>query len=52
MIESQKARRRVANLVIHIVLIGLLAVFMGPFFWLLSTSFKTENEMFQIGTTE
>jgi len=43
-----QTRRRRANLVVHGALIGLLAVFMGPFFWLLSTSLKTNSAMFRM----
>ena len=45
---GQQARRRRANLLVHLVLGGLLFVFMGPFFWLVSTSLKTNSAMFQM----
>ncbi|HJP32033.1 MAG: carbohydrate ABC transporter permease [Candidatus Latescibacteria bacterium] len=32
----------------HALLIGLLVVFLGPFFWLVSTSFKTDTAMFRL----
>ena len=48
MIESQTTRRRIGNLITHAVLAGLLVIFLGPFFWLLSTSFKTEKMMFKL----
>ena len=48
MMESRRTRRRVANLFIHATLAALLVVFLGPFFWLLSTSFKTETMMFKL----
>ena len=48
MIESQRARRRMTTLMVHIVLLGVLTVFMGPFFWLLGTSLKTEKAMFKL----
>jgi ABC-type glycerol-3-phosphate transport system permease component len=41
-------RRLVTNAGVHVILIGLLLVFLGPFFWLLSTSFKTDKEMFKM----
>jgi len=45
---GQADRRRYTNLVIHILLVGVLIIFMGPFFWLLSTSFKTDAAMFRL----
>ena len=45
---GQADRRRYTNLVIHILLVGVLVIFMGPFFWLLSTSFKTDAAMFRL----
>ena len=45
---SEQARRQRAQLLVHIVLIGLVTVFMGPFFWLVSTSLKTNSAMFQM----
>jgi len=45
---GQADRRRYTNLVIHILLVGALVVFMGPFFWLLSTSLKTDAAMFRL----
>ena len=41
-------RRRMTNLLVHMVLVGLLALMLGPFFWLASTSFKTNAEMFKL----
>ncbi|MFP4058462.1 MAG: carbohydrate ABC transporter permease [Candidatus Brocadiia bacterium] len=48
MMRTRKARRRVGNLATHTVLVGLLAVFLGPFFWLVSTSFKSDEAMFRM----
>jgi ABC-type glycerol-3-phosphate transport system permease component len=45
---SDSLRRRRSNLIVHGVLIGLLLVFMGPFFWLASTSLKTDAAMFRL----
>ena len=45
---GQADRRRYTNLGIHILLVGVLIIFMGPFFWLLSTSFKTDAAMFRL----
>ncbi|HUU90633.1 MAG TPA: carbohydrate ABC transporter permease [Phycisphaerae bacterium] len=47
MLQTQ-ARRRMGNLMVHIVLLGLLVVFLGPFFWLVSTSLKTDEMMFKL----
>ena len=41
-------RQRVGNLMTHMVLVGLLIVFLGPFFWLVSTSLKTDRAMFRM----
>jgi multiple sugar transport system permease protein len=41
-------QRRVGNLLTHMVLIALLGLFLGPFFWLASTSFKTDRNMFKM----
>ncbi len=46
--EYYRTQRRMTILMVHMTLIGLLMVFMGPFFWLLSTSFKTESAMFRL----
>ncbi|MCY3020811.1 MAG: carbohydrate ABC transporter permease [Planctomycetota bacterium] len=46
-----QARRRRAHLLVHMVLIGLLVVFMGPFFWLVTTSFKPNDTMFRMPPT-
>ena len=48
MTPSSTRQRRVGNLLTHMVLIGLLTVFLGPFFWLVSTSLKTEKAMFRM----
>lgn len=48
MIQSKAARRGMTHFLIHAVLIGLLVLFLGPFFWLVSTSFKTEAAMFKL----
>jgi multiple sugar transport system permease protein len=45
---GRSQRRRLANLMTHTVLVGLLLVFLGPFFWLVSTSFKTDRAMFRM----
>jgi ABC-type glycerol-3-phosphate transport system permease component len=45
---GDELRRRRANLLVHGVLVGLLVVFMGPFYWLLTTSFKTDEVMYQM----
>jgi len=41
-------RRRAANLLTHVVLLVLLVGFLGPFFWLASTSLKAERAMFRM----
>jgi len=41
-------RQRLGNLITHMVLLGLLVAFLGPFLWLLSTSFKTDAAMFKM----
>jgi len=43
-----RARLRRTNLVVHMILVGLLVLFLGPFFWLLSTSLKTNEMMFKL----
>lgn len=45
---GRRARLRGGNALVHLVLLGLLAVFMGPFFWLVSTSLKTDAAMFRL----
>ena len=45
---SIAGQRRRSNLLVHMVLVGLLAIFMGPFFWLVSTSLKTNEMMFKM----
>jgi len=45
---GRKEQRRVGNLMTHVVLVGLLIAFLGPFFWLGSTSFKTDRAMFRM----
>lgn len=45
---GRSQRSRLANLMTHTVLVGLLLVFLGPFFWLVSTSFKTDRAMFRM----
>lgn len=45
---GNRARLRIGNTAVHVVLVGILVVFMGPFFWLLSTSFKTNQAMFRL----
>jgi ABC-type glycerol-3-phosphate transport system permease component len=45
---GQTRRRRLVNLVIHLLLLAGLVVMLGPFFWLLSTSFKTNAAMFRL----
>jgi len=47
-IESLQMQRRRRHLLAHMLVIGLLALFMGPFFWLVSTSFKTNEAMFRM----
>lgn len=44
----QTARRRMGNLMVHVILLGLLIAFLGPFFWLVSTGFKTNAMMFKL----
>jgi multiple sugar transport system permease protein len=43
-----RARRRFGHAATHVILVGLLIVFLGPFFWLVSTSLKTERAMFRL----
>jgi len=45
---GQAQRRRVTHVAVHVILVGLLLVFLGPFFWLVSTSFKTDTMMFKM----
>ncbi|HUS92768.1 MAG TPA: carbohydrate ABC transporter permease [Phycisphaerae bacterium] len=45
---GRKEQQRVGNLLTHMVLVGLLVLFLGPFFWLVSTSFKTDAAMFRM----
>jgi len=48
MIDDVNTRRRLGNLTTHMVLVGLLVLFLGPFFWLVSTSLKTNKAMFRM----
>jgi len=45
---SIETHRRRTDLLVHGILIGLLVLFMGPFFWLLTTSLKPNSAMFQM----
>ena len=45
---GRREQQRVGNLMTHMVLAGLLIAFLGPFLWLLSTSFKTDAAMFRM----
>jgi len=45
---GRHARRRLADLLVHGVLLGLLIIFMGPFFWLVTTSLKPNALMFRM----
>ncbi|HEY3319819.1 MAG TPA: carbohydrate ABC transporter permease [Planctomycetota bacterium] len=51
--ESQRSplgsiagQRRRSHILAHMVLAGLLALFLGPFLWLVATSLKTNDAMF------
>ena len=46
--DSMRFRTAAGNWLTHGVLLGLLVAFLGPFFWLLSTSFKTNVAMFRM----
>jgi ABC-type glycerol-3-phosphate transport system permease component len=48
MSTSTQPRHWAGKILYHLVLIGLLVVFLGPFFWLVSTSFKTDAAMFRL----
>ena len=48
MMDDVNTRRRLGNLTTHMVLVGLLVLFLGPFFWLVSTSLKTNKAMFKM----
>jgi ABC-type glycerol-3-phosphate transport system permease component len=48
MSTSTPQRHLAGQILYHLVLIGLLVVFLGPFFWLVSTSFKTDAAMFRL----
>jgi len=48
MTPSRTRQRRFGNLLTHLLLLGMLVVFLGPFFWLASTSFKPERAMFRM----
>ena len=48
MMEDRIQRRLVADIATYVILTGLVAVFLGPFFWLLTTSLKTDGAMFQM----
>jgi len=41
-------KRKGSNVLTHLVLWGLLFIFLGPFFWLVSTSFKSNVAMFKM----
>jgi len=48
MMLGSRERERFGNLITHMVLVGLLIAFLGPFLWLLSTSLKTDAAMFKM----
>ena len=48
MSTSTQPRQLAGQILYHLVLIALLIVFLGPFFWLVSTSFKTDAAMFRL----
>jgi ABC-type glycerol-3-phosphate transport system permease component len=48
MSTATRQRHLAGQILYHLVLIGLLIVFLGPFFWLVSTSFKTDAAMFRL----
>jgi multiple sugar transport system permease protein len=48
MMLGRKEQQRLGNLVTHVGLLGLLIAFLGPFFWLVSTSLKTNQAMFKM----
>jgi multiple sugar transport system permease protein len=48
MSQSMRQRRRMSNALVHLCLGGVLVVFLGPIYWMLSTSFKTDKMMFKL----
>ena len=48
MMLGRTERRRLGNLMTHVVLVGLLIAFLGPFFWLVGTSLKDDEAMFRM----
>ena len=48
MSTATRQRHLAGQILYHLVLIGLLIVVLGPFFWLVSTSFKTDAAMFRL----
>jgi multiple sugar transport system permease protein len=45
---GRRATRRWTNLAVHLLLIAGLAVLLGPFYWLVNTSLKTNEMMFRL----
>jgi multiple sugar transport system permease protein len=45
---GRRTRCRAANVAVHVTLAGLLVAFLGPFFWLVGTSLKTNQAMFRM----
>ena len=43
-----RGHRQMTNSLVHLVLVGLLVVFLGPFLWLVSTSVKPDALMFKL----
>ena len=48
MIGGRTVERRLTSAGVHLLLGGALLLLLGPFFWLVSTSAKPENAMFQM----
>jgi multiple sugar transport system permease protein len=48
MMAEGRMRTKLKSLLYHALLALLLALFLGPFFWLVSTSFKTDAAMFRL----
>lgn len=48
MILGRRLRDRVTNIAVHVLLVAGLVIMLGPLFWLVSTSLKTNEAMFRL----
>ena len=46
--SPRERKARTTNVVIYVILIGLVAALMVPFFWMVSSSLKQDNQVFSV----